>query len=237
MVIQAISVSKHVRTPQPTQILNNCTVQLNIGSFSAIVGSSGAGKSSLLQCLGGLDKPDSGTVILDGVDIYSLSENKRARFVRERLAFVFQEYNLLDFLTVEENILFVNQLLGRAVDRAALIAVLEKVGLTKHQKSSVDRLSGGEKQRVAVARALYARSSVILADEPTGALDSVNTSALVQTFQGLAKVGIAVLIVTHDIEVAAAADQVIFMHNGAITRAIQTPSQMDIQQTLLELHG
>lgn len=235
-MIEVTNLSKEVLTPHRAQILHNCNLTLESGMFVAIVGSSGAGKSSLLHCIGGLDVPSQGSVVLDGCDLYALSEDKRTRFVRERISCVFQDYNLLDFLTVEENICFVDQLLKRKTNRGEIHSILESVNLPSMGGMKINRLSGGEKQRVAIARALYAHSRVILADEPTGALDAVNTTLLVQTFRRLTKMGIAVLIVTHDIEVASAADLVIFMHNGAITNAIRTPSKLAIQENLLKLH-
>lgn len=188
------------------------------GEFIAIVGASGCGKTTLLNMIGGLDRPASGEVIVDGVNLASLKEAQLAVFRRKKAGFIFQNYNLVPTLTVEENIYFPLDLDGSTPDRKYLRKIIELLGLQDKLDVFPEQLSGGQKQRAAIARALAAKPSVILADEPTGNLDSKNG----QNVAGLLKMTTEIwhrtlVMVTHNPELAQMADRVIRMQDGRIT--------------------
>ncbi|MCI8380250.1 MAG: ABC transporter ATP-binding protein [Lachnospiraceae bacterium] len=188
------------------------------GEFIAIVGASGCGKTTLLNMMGGLDRPASGEVIVDGVNLASLKEAQLAVFRRKKAGFIFQNYNLVPTLTVEENIYFPLDLDCSTPDRKYLREIIELLGLQDKLAVFPEQLSGGQKQRAAIARALAAKPSVILADEPTGNLDSKNG----QNVAGLLKMTTEIwhrtlVMVTHNPELAQMADRVIRMQDGRIT--------------------
>lgn len=200
-----------------TWILRGCSVQLPRAGLTAIVGPSGAGKTSLMYCLSGLDRPTSGRVLLDGTDVYGLGRERRARFLRETVGFVFQQYNLIPYLTLEENVLLPEQLAGRRVPRDQVQGMLARFGLEGKRKTVASALSGGEQQRVALCRAMLLRPSIVFADEPTGALDSANSQLVLRILRDLTAQGTTVVMVTHDVDAAALADRVVFMRDGAVT--------------------
>ena len=156
-------------------VLKDISLTVNRGEFVAVMGASGSGKSTLLNVLGGLLAPDSGTVTVDGMDLGSMSDASLTVYRRDRVGFIFQMFNLVGTLNVEENILLPSLAGGRKVASAALDAMIEKVGLSHRRHAMPDTLSGGEQQRVAIARALVSGPALVLADEPTGNLDSENT--------------------------------------------------------------
>lgn len=187
------------------------------GEFTAIIGASGSGKTTLLNMMGGLDRPTAGEVTVDGVNLASLKEAQLAVFRRKKVGFIFQAYNLVPTLTVEENICFPLDLDGSVPDGAYLREITELLGLQEKLGAYPEQLSGGQKQRVAIARALAAKPSVILADEPTGNLDSKNG----QNVAGLLKMTTEIyhrtlVMVTHNPELAQMADRVIRMQDGRI---------------------
>ena len=202
-----------------TQVKALDGVDLNIqqGEFVAIVGTSGSGKSTLLHMLGGLDRPTSGTVTVDGKDIFALKDEALTIFRRRKIGFVFQSYNLVPVLSVWENIVLPVELDGRKVDEAYVEEVIATLGLEKKLRNLPGQLSGGQQQRVAIARALATKPAILLADEPTGNLDS-RTS---QDVLGLMKVtgqkfGQTMVMITHNEEIAQMADRIVRIEDGRI---------------------
>ena len=199
--------------------LDGVNLSVNSGEFVAIVGTSGSGKSTLLHMLGGLDRPSSGSVIVDGKDIFSLKDEALTIFRRRKIGFVFQSYNLVPVLNVRENIVLPIQLDGRQVDEDFLDKIVNTLGLEKKLGSLPSQLSGGQQQRVAIARALAAAPAIILADEPTGNLDSRTSqdvlSLLKVTSQKFAQ---TIVMITHNEEIAQTADRIIRIEDGRIVR-------------------
>ena len=199
--------------------LDGVNLSVNSGEFVAIVGTSGSGKSTLLHMLGGLDRPSSGSVIVDGKDIFSLKDEALTIFRRRKIGFVFQSYNLVPVLNARENIVLPIQLDGRQVDEDFLGKIVNTLGLEKKLGSLPSQLSGGQQQRVAIARALAAAPAIILADEPTGNLDSRTSqdvlSLLKVTSQKFAQ---TIVMITHNEEIAQTADRIIRIEDGRIVR-------------------
>ena len=198
-------------------VLKDISLTVNRGEFVAVMGASGSGKSTLLNVLGGLLAPDSGTVTVDGMDLGSMSDASLTVYRRDRVGFIFQMFNLVGTLNVEENILLPSLAGGRRVAPAALDAMIEKVGLSHRRLAMPDTLSGGEQQRVAIARALVSGPALVLADEPTGNLDSENTRLMGDLFRDLHRAqGCAFVLVTHAPDVAMWADRVVVLKDGSI---------------------
>lgn len=199
--------------------LDGVDLSVDSGEFVAIVGTSGSGKSTLLHMLGGLDRPTSGSVIVDGKDIFSLRDEALTIFRRRKIGFVFQSYNLVPVLNARENIVLPIQLDGRQVDEDFLDKIVNTLGLEKKLGSLPSQLSGGQQQRVAIARALAAAPAIILADEPTGNLDSRTSqdvlSLLKVTSQKFAQ---TIVMITHNEEIAQTADRIIRIEDGRIVR-------------------
>ena len=197
--------------------LDGVNLSVEDGEFAAIVGTSGSGKSTLLHMLGGLDRPTSGKVFVEGKNIFSLGDDELTIFRRRKIGFVFQSYNLVPVLNVYENIVLPIELDGNRVDRAHIEHIIETLGLQEKKESLPSQLSGGQQQRVAIARALAAKPAIILADEPTGNLDS-RTSLDVM---GLLKVtseqfSQTIVMITHNEEIAQMADRIIRIEDGRI---------------------
>lgn len=199
--------------------LDGVNLSVDSGEFVAIVGTSGSGKSTLLHMLGGLDRPTSGSVIVDGKDIFSLKDEALTIFRRRKIGFVFQSYNLVPVLNARENIVLPIQLDGRQVDEDFLDKIVNTLGLEKKLGSLPSQLSDGQQQRVAIARALAAAPAIILADEPTGNLDSRTSqdvlSLLKVTSQKFAQ---TIVMITHNEEIAQTADRIIRIEDGRIVR-------------------
>ena len=201
------------------KVLKGINLHINKGEIVSIVGPSGAGKTTLLQIIGTLDRPDSGHVIIDGTDIQKLSSNRLSEFRNKHVGFVFQFHQLLPEFTAIENIMIPAYIAGKstAAAKARANELLEFMGLTDRASHKPNQLSGGEKQRVAVARALVNEPSVILADEPSGSLDSRNKAELHQLFFELRdRYGMTFIIVTHDEELASITDRTIHLKDGMI---------------------
>ena len=187
------------------------------GEFVAIVGKSGSGKSTLLNLIGGLDSADSGSVTIQGKELFNLSEEERTVFRRRNIGFVFQNYNLLPTATVYKNIILPIQLDNKKVDKTYLDEVIEKLELTEKLRLKPNQLSGGQQQRVAIARALAAKPAIILADEPTGNLDSETSSNVMQLLQKTIKdLGQTMIMITHNDEIAAKANRILHIKDGRI---------------------
>ncbi|QAY69842.1 ABC transporter ATP-binding protein [Xylanimonas protaetiae] len=209
--------------------LDGVSVDFAQGRLTAIMGPSGSGKSTLMHCMAGLDTPTSGTVVVDGVEISSMSQRALTRLRRTRVGFVFQAYNLVPTLTAEENITLPLDIARAPVDREWFDAVVDAVGMRARLHHRPNALSGGEQQRVACARALVSRPSVVFADEPTGNLDS-KSSREVLTFlrQSVDELGQTVVMVTHDPRAAAYAHRVLLLGDGRITADLANPGREEI---------
>ena len=196
--------------------LDGVDLGIEQGEFVAIVGTSGSGKSTLLHMLGGLDRPTSGTVTVDGKDIFALKDEALTIFRRRKIGFVFQSYNLVPVLSVWENIVLPVELDGRKVDQAYVEEVIATLGLDKKLENLPNQLSGGQQQRVSIARALAGDPSVILADEPTGALDSHTSREVLDFLQKLNDEGNTIVLITHDNSIAQEAKRVVRVADGRI---------------------
>ncbi|MCX7773161.1 MAG: ABC transporter ATP-binding protein [Clostridia bacterium] len=187
------------------------------GEFTAIVGPSGSGKSTLLHLMGGVDKPTSGKVFVDGEDVYSLSETKLAIFRRRKVGFIFQSYNLIPVLTAEENIVLPLLLDKREIDHSYINDLLKLLGLENRKNHLPSELSGGQQQRVSIGRALAYKPAIILADEPTGNLDSKNGGEIIELLKySVKKYNQTLIMITHDVNIASQADRVIHIADGMI---------------------
>ncbi|MDT0398310.1 MULTISPECIES: ABC transporter ATP-binding protein [Streptomyces] len=208
------------------------------GTFTAIMGPSGSGKSTFLQCAAGLDRPTAGSVRLGGTEITGMSENELTELRRSRLGFVFQAFNLLPSLTVEQNVLLPMRLAGQRQDRGRAAEVLAQVGLADKARRRPGELSGGQQQRVAVARALVTGPDVIFADEPTGALDTGTAAEVLGLLRNAVDtLGATVVMVTHDPAAAAWADRVLFLADGAFADRLERGSAERIAARMTALTG
>ena len=189
------------------------------GEFVAIVGTSGSGKSTLLHMLGGLDRPTSGAVLVDGKDIFSLKDEELTIFRRRKIGFVFQSYNLVPVLSVYENIVLPIQLDGGKVDQSYVNQVIEALGLEQKLQNLPSQLSGGQQQRVAIARALATKPAIILADEPTGNLDSKTSQDVLSLMKVTGqKFAQTMVMITHNEEIAQMADRIVRIEDGRIVK-------------------
>ncbi len=197
--------------------LDGMNLSIEQGEFVAIVGTSGSGKSTLLHMLGGLDRPTAGTVTVDGKDIFTLKDEELTIFRRRKIGFVFQAYNLVPVLSVWENIVLPIQLDGNKVDTDFVEAVVSTLGLEKKLRSLPNQLSGGQQQRVAIARALATEPAILLADEPTGNLDSKTSQDVLSLMKVTGqKFGQTMVMITHNEEIAQLADRIIRIEDGRI---------------------
>lgn len=204
------------------QALKGVTFSVERGEYVAIMGESGSGKTTLLNLLAALDKPTSGMVILDGKELSSVKERSLASFRRENLGFVFQEFNLLDTFSIKDNILLPLVLSGQLVRNMErrLAPIAQALGISEILGKYPYEVSGGQKQRAAVARALITDPKLILADEPTGALDSASSSDLLRVFEQVNRAGQTILMVTHSTDAASHANRVLFIRDGAVFHQI-----------------
>ena len=200
------------------EALRNVSFTVEQGEYVAIMGESGSGKTTLLNILAALDEPTAGTVRLDGHELGKIREKDAALFRRENLGFVFQEFNLLDTFTLEDNIYLPLVLAGMGYEdmRARLMPIAKLLGLTELLKKYPYEVSGGQKQRAAVARAIITEPKLLLADEPTGALDSGSTDELLRLFADINRAGQTILMVTHSVKAASRAGRVLFIKDGQV---------------------
>ncbi|MFF3372644.1 ABC transporter ATP-binding protein [Streptomyces sp. NPDC002680] len=236
-VVRLESVSRLYGGPKNrVTALDNVSISLERATFTAVMGPSGSGKSTFLHCAAGLDRPTSGSVHLDGVDLAPLREKSLTKFRRERIGFVFQAFNLLPALSVVDNVTLPLRLAGTRPKKAVVDEVLEQVGLSDKRRSRPGELSGGQQQRVAIARALVTRPAVIFGDEPTGALDT-RTAAEVLTLlrQSVDVVGQTIVMVTHDPVAAAYADRVVFLADGRLIGTLERPSVDQVTEQMQKL--
>ncbi|GAA2927565.1 MULTISPECIES: ABC transporter ATP-binding protein [Streptomyces] len=216
--------------------LDGVTLGLGRGTFTAVMGPSGSGKSTLLQCAAGLDRPDSGIVQVDGTELTGGGEAELTKFRRGRIGFVFQQYNLLETLTVAQNTVLPLKLAGRRVDRQRVREVLTAVGLGDRLGHRPDQLSGGQRQRVAIARALVTEPRVIFADEPTGALDTRSARDVLHLLRQAGRAhGRTVVMVTHDPVAASYADTVLFLADGRLAGRMDAPTADAVAERLAHL--
>ncbi|MFG1806042.1 ABC transporter ATP-binding protein [Streptomyces sp. NPDC049040] len=206
------------------------------GSFTAVMGPSGSGKSTFLQCAAGLDRPSGGEVLLGGEPITGLNENRLTKLRRSRIGFVFQAFNLLPSLTVQQNVLLPLRLAGARPDRRRAQALLAEVGLEGHGRRRPAQLSGGQQQRVAIARALITRPEVIFADEPTGALDTGTARDVLGLLRrAVDTMGATVVMVTHDPVAASRADRVLFLADGLLAGELRAPTPTAVADRMVAL--
>ncbi|HLO26846.1 MAG TPA: ABC transporter ATP-binding protein [Geobacteraceae bacterium] len=223
-LVELTGIAKSYREGERERVVfRDASLTVARGEWVFLLGRSGSGKSTLLNLISGIDLPDSGTVLVDGIPLNRLSERDRTLFRRERIGFVFQFYNLIPTLTVEENILLPLELAGALTTASRVSArdLLEQVGLADRGGSYPDRLSGGEQQRVAVARALVHRPSLVLADEPTGNLDAETGRQVLDLFERLVRqTGTTMVLVTHSGEVTQLADRIMVTRDGRLVEMV-----------------
>src|SRR5580658_6588108 len=209
--------------------LSSIDLAVERGSLVAVMGPSGSGKSTLLTIAGSLEEPTEGDVVIDGQKVRGMSRDDKARLRRRTVGYVFQDFNLLAGLTAVENVSLPLELDGVSMKKARTqgMTALEELGLSERADRYPDELSGGERQRVAIARAVVGDRSLLLADEPSGALDSVNGEAVMRMVLGACRRGVAAIVVTHDAQLASWADRVVFIRDGRMVDSTTTPVGAD----------
>ncbi len=217
-ILQVTDLKKYYGTePHITKALDGVTLSVAKGEFVAVVGTSGSGKSTLLHMMGGLDAPTSGSVKIRDMELSQMSDEQLTLFRRRNIGFVFQNYNLVPILNVHENIVLPVELDGNTVDRAFLNEVVGMLGLEDKLSNMPNNLSGGQQQRVAIARALIAKPAIVLADEPTGNLDSRTSADVLGLIKRTSsKFNLTVVMITHNIEIAQLADRILRVEDGRI---------------------
>lgn len=213
------------------EALRNVNFSVEQGEYTAIMGESGSGKTTLLNILAALDKPTAGNVMLDGKDLSKLKESEIAAFRRDNLGFVFQEFNLLDTFTLEDNIFLPLVLAGKSHKemRERLAPIAQRLGIAELLKKYPYEVSGGQKQKAAAARAMITYPKLILADEPTGALDSRSTDELLRLFAEINRSGQTIVMVTHSVKAASSANRVLFIKDGEVFHQIYRGNDSDQQ--------
>jgi putative ABC transport system ATP-binding protein len=232
----AIRLTEVAKSYRNVTALQRVSVDVQRGEFVAVMGPSGSGKSTLMHCAAGLDTPTSGQVLVDGVEIGTLSETRRTELRRDRIGFVFQSYNLVSSLTVADNITLPLRMARRTADPAWLAELVDRVGLTDRLHHRPAELSGGQQQRAAIARALIARPSVVFADEPTGALDLRAAREVLTLLRSMVDdLGQTVVMVSHDPAAAAHADRTLVMADGRIVQTLLAPTAADLATSLIRV--
>ena len=235
-VVALAGVSKVYPGRAGVRALDGVTVGFSRGSFTAVMGPSGSGKSTLLHCAAGLDRPSEGIVLLAGQDIGAMREPKLTAVRRKQVGFVFQSFNLVDALSVWDNVLLPQRLAGLKPDQERARELLARVGLAGREKARPGELSGGQQQRVALARALAGRPGVIFGDEPTGALDlSTGREVLALLRRFVDEDGATIVMVTHDPAAAAWADRAVFLADGRLVGELDAPTAELVSARMMEL--
>ena len=199
--------------------IDHTDISVERGEFVAVVGRSGSGKSTLLHMLGGLDRPDSGKVFIEGRDIFGLKDEQLAIFRRRKIGFIFQDYNLMPALNVWENIVLPIGLDGKRVNKDYVMGIVKSIGMEDRLTATPSMLSGGQKQRVAIARAIASRPAIILADEPTGNLDSKTEMEVISILKNcVSKYGQTLVMITHDETIAQMADRIIIIEDDKVVK-------------------
>ena len=218
--------------------LRGVTIDLRRGQFTAVMGPSGSGKSTMMHILAGLDEPTAGTVVIDGVEITAIKERALTQLRRDKIGFVFQSFNLLPMLTAEENLVLPLTIAGRTPDADWLASLIDKVGLGDRRTHRPAELSGGQQQKVAIARALVGKPAVVFADEPTGNLDSKSGDEVLGLLRSSAdELGQTIVMVTHDARAAAISDRIVFLQDGRIVLDCGHMSRDQIFDTIKDLEA
>ena len=229
-IVETKSLKKYYQMGENTvKALDGVDFRVKAREFVAIIGKSGSGKSTLLHMLGGLDEPTDGSVLIDGKILSGLKKEQLAILRRRKIGFIFQNYNLVPDLNVYENVVLPVELDGRKVDEEYVSEILELLGLSKKKDAFPGNLSGGQQQRVAIARAVAAKPVIILADEPTGALDSKSTDEMLGIFSRINQKGQTIVMVTHSVKAASRAGRVLFIKDGEVFHQVYRGELSDEQ--------
>ena len=220
MIMSLLEIKNVSKIYGPLKALNNVNLTVENGEWLAIMGPSGSGKSTMMNIIGCMDKPSLGEVILDGVDIAKESGKKLTEIRRDKIGLIFQQFHLVNYLTAVENVM-VSQYYHSMPDEKEALEALERVGLKDRAKHLPSQLSGGEQQRVCIARALINHPEIILADEPTGNLDEANENIVIDIFKQLHRQGTTLIVVTHDPEVAEVAQRTVVLEHGRLVNEIK----------------
>ena len=219
------------------QAVKDANIKIEKGEFVAVVGSSGSGKSTLMHMLGGVDRPTSGKVFVENEDIYAMNDDRLAVFRRRQVGLIYQFYNLIPVLNVEENITLPCELDGKEVDKALLEELLGTLGLDKVRTHLPNELSGGQQQRVAIGRSLITRPAILLADEPTGNLDTKNGNEIMELLKASnRKYKQTIIMITHNLELAKQADRILVMEDGMVresgsAKAAESTQAQEVEET------
>lgn len=226
VILETINLGKiYGKKETAVHALNDANLKINKGEFVAIVGPSGSGKSTFLHLVGGLERPSNGTIKVDGQDICCLSDKELARYRRQKVGFVFQQYNLIPVLNVAENIELPVKLDNREVDKDYINELMNLLGISERKDHLPSQLSGGQQQRVAIARALSAKPSIILADEPTGNLDTKTTEEVINLLKSsIKKYNQTLIMITHNENIAKKADRIISIVDGKLNESYSANS-------------
>ncbi len=216
-IISANNLSKSYGSIVKTPALTDVSFKAFEGEFAAVIGRSGSGKSTLLKCLSGMERPDTGEVLLDGLNVHKLSRNDTAILRRRKIGFIYQDYNLFEEYTAYENIIMPLILDSAVPDEKEITALMEQLEIADYKKKFPDELSGGQQQKVAIARAFVAKPKIIFADEPTGNLDAASANEVAKMLRTASKLrGTCVVMVTHDMQMADYADRIVSIVDGRI---------------------
>ena len=238
-LLEVVEVVKKLGRGRSGVMIGPISLEVQPGTVTALVGRSGSGKSTVLNCMAGLMRPSAGQVLLDGTDIARASDQRLARLRREAFGFVFQDYTLLDPLTGQENIELPARMSHRRLDSEALVPLARRLGLEDRLAVTTDRLSGGQRQRVAIARAVANGARVLFADEPTGALDPVTRDEVMDLMLGTvadpASPVQAMVMATHDVELAGRADRVLLLADGSVVDSLDRPGPQEVMAALRQV--